>query len=198
MTPSGTPVALTNNRVKAAEVAIRIAKDYEQNRGATVIDVQKLHVTLWKMLWEHGYPLPVPCIGSSDAPVDCDLLSELDDGELRVIEVKGRGSRGSVSISEKQLNTFELCCEASWLYVVWNTTQPGPEELWAIQDPRRLDWAYTGGIRRGDGPQPPYGHEAKFEIGWELVESAGAQLWVASTEQSLANPLHAISHVELT
>lgn len=71
-----------------------------------------------------------------------DYISQTGD-ELRLIEVKARGSSGPVEIIGRQLATFVSATTSAWLYVVFNATQRGPYELWLLQDPSRLSWRQT-------------------------------------------------------
>ena len=63
-----------------------------------------------------------------------------------------------------------------WLYVVWNTTQPYPIELWTIADPARLDWVETQAATRTPEEYRGVQHEAKYEISCDVVDRFGTQV----------------------
>ncbi len=62
-------------------------------------------------------------------------------GDVRFIEVKGRGTRGPVEVIEKEFETGIALGRAYWLYVVYDCNT-GPY-LTVIRDPMRLDWTPT-------------------------------------------------------
>jgi len=97
-------------------------------------------------------------------------------GDTRVIEVKGRGGRGPITIPERQLSTMAAAGVHLWLYVVWNTTQPYPIELWTIADPARLDWVETQAATRTPEEYRGVQHEAKYEISCDVVDRFGTQV----------------------
>lgn len=104
-----------------------------------------------------------------------DLISVLGD-DTRCIEVKGRGSSGPLSIIERQRDTFMAAGPLAWLYVVWNTTQPGPYRLILVQDPERLPWVQTRAAEREPGMARGTRHEAAFECQSEEVERLGMEV----------------------
>lgn len=162
---------VVDRRASAEYTAMRVATGFETQRGADITDVSLLGTRAIEPVIRGRGVAPNP-------PCSADLLSVLG-GELRVIEVKGRGGRGPVTITESQLLTFQACGSLSWLYVVWNATQPEPEELWAIQDPGRLDWTYSQGVLRSRQIKFRLSDEAKFTVACANIEQHGSQVWVA-------------------
>jgi len=79
-------------------------------------------------------------------------------GDVRFIEVKGRGTAGPVELIEKEFKTGRALMYDYWLYVVYdcNTTP----SLTAIQNPMSLDWT----------PKPGGG----YQLTSEAVRVAGA------------------------
>jgi len=119
--------------------------------------------------------LPTPPV------ISADLISELDD-EVRIIEVKGRGSSGPLEIIERQHDTFVAAGPLSWLYVVWSTTQPGPYRLLLVQDPSRLPWEQTRAAERDPGTARGTRHEAKLECQSEAVGRFGVEVDLAGLD----------------
>lgn len=116
-----------------------------------------------------GLGVPLPWIASAD------FISVLGD-ETRIIEVKGRGSSGPVSIIERERDTFAAAGPASWLYAVWNTTQPRPYRLILVQDPQRLPWVQTRESEREPGSPRGTRHEAAFQCQSHDVERLGVEV----------------------
>jgi hypothetical protein len=63
-----------------------------------------------------------------------DLLSRRPDGEIRLIEVKGRAMIGDVELSENEWIKAYSHGSAYWLYVVYRCATANPQ-LWYIQNP---------------------------------------------------------------
>lgn len=116
-----------------------------------------------------GLGVPLPHIASAD------FISLLGD-ETRIIEVKGRGSSGPVSIIERERDTFVAAGPNSWLYVVWNTTQPPPYRLILVQDPQRLPWVQTRQAERAPGSFRGTRHEAEFQCPSDDVQRLGVEV----------------------
>lgn len=97
---------------------------------------------------------------------------------MRIIEVKSRGGLGEVqNVPEPELDTMRASGERSWLYVVYNTTQRGPYELWVVQDPgRRLPWTLTREAERPPGSVRGVRHEARYATTMAAVDEAGSQV----------------------
>ena len=101
------------------EIAVRIAADWERQRGAYVQDVSK--------------PVLARAAGLPDWP-GFDLLSTLPGADQRCIEVKGRSARSSVPVEN---NEWAQACKLGdqyWLYAVLNCATPAPE-LFRVQNP---------------------------------------------------------------
>jgi SNF2 family DNA or RNA helicase len=100
-------------------IAVRVARIYEEVRGAQVRDVSNSQLSQAAGL---------------DAWPGFDLLSRLPSGEEIGIEVKGRAGIGPVELTE---NEYIRACnlrERYWLYVVYECVKAAPR-LWRIQDP---------------------------------------------------------------
>jgi len=152
-----------NRTLLAAARATDVARAFEAARGATLTDVSRgREPVLGRTLSNLGCPEVDP------GPPSADLISVLDD-VVRIIEIKGRGSSGPITIIERELGTFRAAGEWSWLYVVWNTTQPGPFQLFLVRDPARLPWVKTQPWTKEPGPFRGARHEAKFECpSWDI------------------------------
>ncbi len=101
------------------EIAVRIAADWERQRGAQVQDVSK--------------PVLARAAGLPDWP-GFDLLSTLPGGDQRCIEVKGRSTRSAVPVES---NEWAQACKLGdqyWLYAVLNCATPAPE-LFRVRNP---------------------------------------------------------------
>lgn len=147
---------------------MQIAVTQEQRRGAAVSDISTGRSELLSVTLKELGCVDLP------APPSADLLSRVDD-ELRVIEVKGRGMKGPIDLLERQLDTFRAAASASWLYVVWNCTQPSGQELWLVQDPSRLPWDQTHPASRPKSEPRGTRHEAGYRVDWHVIEQFGEQ-----------------------
>ncbi len=99
--------------------AVRQAWAYEEAHGAQVTDVSTPALALAAGLEEHpGY----------------DLLSRRPDGELRLIEVKGRAQVGDVELKENEWIKACTLQDSYWLYVVYRCVTAKPQ-LWRVQNP---------------------------------------------------------------
>lgn len=113
------PVEQYDERVE--DIAITIARAWEEKRGATVQDVSK--------------PELARALGLPNWP-GFDLISKHSSGETRNIEVKGRGNRGSIQMAA---NEWKQACNLGpryWLYVVLDCATVAPQ-LVRVNDPFR-------------------------------------------------------------
>ena len=158
-----------DRRKVASSRATAIAVAYEQHRGATLLDVSAgRDPRLRAQLVELGCTPPTTPSADLVATVGADT---------RIIEVKSRGGYGPVSVIERELATLTACGPLAWMYIVWNATQPGPYELWLVQDPGAvLTWVQTVAAQRT--PDQPRGtrHEARFECEWADIGAHGVQV----------------------
>ena len=138
---------------------------YESGRGATVTDVSEGHHPLLTetldRLGDHRL-----------LTASSDLISSLGE-DVRIIEVKGRGSSGPIKVVEREWNTFRAAGRTSWLYVVWNATQPHPYRLVVVRDPQRLNWVK---IREGTPGSSQVMHESVYECQSDDVEQLGVEI----------------------
>lgn len=143
-----------------------VAAAYEMARGATLTDVSGgRDLRLWQAFETIGaHPPQVP---------SADFISLLGD-ELRIVEVKVRGSSGPVEIVGRQLATFVAGTASTWLYVVFNTTQRGPYELWLVQDPARLAWRQTLAASFRDPQFQGVSHDSKHVCEAEEIRDFGS------------------------
>ncbi len=160
------PAMFEDRRLRGADRGMQVAVAYEHQRGAHVVDISRGFAgELTEVLRTTRRQMPMH--------PSADLLSTLEL-DTRVIEVKARGGYGPLTILERQLDTFVCAGDVSWLYVVWNTTQPQPEELWLVQDPSRLEWRET---RAATKPSTEYfrgtRHEAEYQLAYPAVAAAG-------------------------
>ena len=166
-------------RYRVAEVRGEgVAVAYERSRGATVSPVAGLGLVLPAALERVGRRH----LRTEHVPFSADLVSELG-GELRVIEVKARGGKGPVEVPERELETFRAAGEFAWLYVVWNTTQPLPYELWVVRDPIRLPWTECQAAARTRGTARGVRHEARYRVDSADVEATGERVDLASAQE---------------
>ncbi len=109
--PDPSPVAQETYDKNIEAMAMRIARNFEVDRyKARVFDVSSPHLA-------RGY----------------DLESHRPNGEKVVIEVKGRGGRGPVQLTENEWPTAINVRDRYWLYVIVDcATNP---KLYRVQDP---------------------------------------------------------------
>jgi len=112
--PDPTPEAREAYDKDIEAIAMRIARNFEiDNYQARVFDVSAPHLA-------RGY----------------DLESHRANGEKIVIEVKGRGGRGQIQLTDNEWPTAANVREKYWLYVVVDcATDP---KLFRVRDPIRL------------------------------------------------------------
>jgi len=117
--PSDSQEDLDRHDAEVENVAMDLARAFEEAAGATVTDV-------------HTPPL-ARAAGLNDNP-GFDLLSTYPDGSRRAIEVKGRAGSGDVEVS---CNEWSAACnhrDGYWLYAVYECATPAPR-LARVQDP---------------------------------------------------------------
>jgi SNF2 family DNA or RNA helicase/DNA-binding XRE family transcriptional regulator len=119
--PSSEPLDIEQHDTNVEEVAMKVARAFEEAVGATVHDVHT--------------PELARLAGLQDYP-GFDLLSIRPGDERRAIEVKGRSGTGEIEISS---NEWAKACNmgpAYWLYAVYDCANPLPR-LARVQDPFR-------------------------------------------------------------
>jgi hypothetical protein len=117
--PSGDPEDRKRYDRDVEMEAVRQAWAYEEAHGAVVTDVSTAALALAAGLEEHpGY----------------DLLSRRPDGEIRLIEVKGRAMIGDVELSENEWIKAHTHGDVYWLYAVYRCATPSPQ-LRLVQNP---------------------------------------------------------------
>lgn len=117
--PSSDPIDIEQHEANVEEVAMRIARAFEEAAGATVHDVHT--------------PELARLAGLPDNP-GFDLLSIRPGDERRAIEVKGRAGTGEIEVSA---NEWAKACNmgrAYWLYAAYDCASPLPR-LARVQDP---------------------------------------------------------------
>lgn len=146
---------------KVEQIAMTLAVEYEQAQGRHVTDVSRdwgrigSEVRDW-LSERHG----------DVHRQTCDLVSRHPDGSLaRLIEVKGRGGRTSVSIVDRQRSAMVGCGQDWWLYVALECRAPRPK-LVVVREPGRLPW------RRLDGAAgTPHGSSrVRDEGAWHVSQ----------------------------
>ena len=115
------------------------------------------------------------CGKTAPMGLSADLVSTTAT-EGRIIEVKGRGSSGPITLIQRELSTLEAAAERGWLYVVWHTTQASPYELWLVQDPARLPRVESQAATRTPEEARGARHEAKYQLKAEDVENLGVRV----------------------
>jgi hypothetical protein len=119
VTPSSDPEDAKRHDSVIEEIAVQVARAYEEAAGATVKDVSAVELA--------------KAAGLGDNP-GFDLLSYHSNGDICCIEVKGRARTGNVDISE---NEWSCACnhrQHYWLYVVYECASTKPRLL-RIADP---------------------------------------------------------------
>lgn len=117
--PSSEPADLDRHDAEVEQVAMDLARAFEEAAGAIVKDVHT--------------PELARAAGLTDNP-GFDLLSLYPDGRRRAIEVKGRANVGDVEVSS---NEWSAACnhrDGYWLYAVYDCATPNPR-LARVQDP---------------------------------------------------------------
>lgn len=141
---------------------VAVVRAFESlTRGAELVDVSGGHLAeseaIECFLSDHGIEEP-------QRRMSADLISRLDR-DSRLIEVKTRGgSGGPVFVPERQLDTFRSAGRLAWLYLVLNTTQPQPVQLFLCQDPGSLPWEDERAAEREWGEYRGVRHEARFRV----------------------------------
>ena len=117
--PSDNPEERQRHAAEVEALAVRLARAYEEEAGASVADVSR--------------PELARRAGLSDWP-GFDLLSQHPDTGKRAIEVKGRAHSDGIQLSE---NEWAQACNRRagyWLYVVFDCATPRPR-LVRVRDP---------------------------------------------------------------
>jgi superfamily II DNA or RNA helicase len=120
--------AMTDSEIE--QIAVRIARRYETDRGATVRSVEDDHV---------GF----------------DLLSTRGL-ERRCIEVKGRAGIARVELTWSEFAKSQELGEDYWLYVVLDCGRPSPR-LYRVRNPAKAlagAWEPSLDVRYRVGPEP--------------------------------------------
>jgi superfamily II DNA or RNA helicase/DNA-binding XRE family transcriptional regulator len=99
--------------------AVRQAWGYEEAHGAVVTDVSTPALAL---------------AAGQEAHPGYDLLSRRPDGEILLIEVKGRAAVGDVELKENEWIKACTNKDSYWLYVVYRCAT-GQPELWRVRNP---------------------------------------------------------------
>jgi len=117
--PSSDPADLERHDAEVEQVAMDLARAFEEAAGAMVKDVHT--------------PELARAAGLTDNP-GFDLLAIYPNGQRRAIEVKGRANTGDVEVSS---NEWSAACnhrDGYWLYAVYDCATPNPR-LARVQDP---------------------------------------------------------------
>jgi len=149
--PSSDPDDRMRHDQEVEQVAVRVARAYEEGKGAAVRDVSAPDLARAAGLDEHpGFdllstrraphpPAPSPPPGEGEG-----------GGEVRAIEVKGRVGIGDVELTE---NEWVKACNLGpryWLYVVYDCASAHPRLL-RVRDPfRKLIVRAKGGVIVGE------------------------------------------------
>lgn len=129
--PSTDPEDRQRHDAEVEDVAMQVARAYEEALGATVRDVST--------------PPKARAAGLSDSP-GFDLLSIHPSGERRAIEVKGRAAIGDVEVTE---NEWAKACnlrDGYWLYTVFNCASPHPQVTRVCDPFGKLLFRAKGGV----------------------------------------------------
>jgi hypothetical protein len=147
---------------------MQVVSAFETERGARLTDVSPGGTRpIGLVLAEHG----IEAAGALSA----DLIAR-GAGEDRIIEVKHRALPGPFRVRERQIDTFRMAKDLAWLYLVFDTTQPHPVELWIVQDPFRLPWVLDAPALREPEQARGVRHEAAFCIHSDDVCGVGKRV----------------------
>ncbi|MBX5449796.1 helicase-related protein [Thermogemmatispora sp.] len=111
------------------EIAMRVARAYEEGQGARV--------------WDVSTPAKARAAGL-DAWPGFDLLSRYPSGEERAIEVKGRVGIGPIELTENEYQRAQNLQERYWLYCVFECEKQRPV-LRRVRNPHAKLIAYPKG-----------------------------------------------------
>jgi len=117
--PSASPEDLERHDAEVEQVAMDLARAFEEAAGATVKDVST--------------PPLARAAGLIDNP-GFDLLSIYPDGRRWAIEVKGRANTGDVEVSSNEWARAANLRDGYWLYAVYDCATPAPR-LARVRDP---------------------------------------------------------------
>lgn len=167
-----------DRRFDADVRGMHVARTYEEvMRGATVVDVSRGDVDATNAI------LSVFRSGGRNEPprVSADLISR-SGTEVRLIEVKARGSSGPRNVPERELDTMGAAGDLCWLYAIDNTTQPYPIRLTIVRNPAALPWELVRGAERESGTARGVRHEARFSVSAEAIAEAGSVVDLTSLQ----------------
>lgn len=117
--PSTNPDDLARHDAEVEQVAMDLARAFEEAAGAVVKDVHTTELAL--------------AAGLTANP-GFDLLSISPDGRRRAIEVKGRANTGDVEVTSNEWARAANLRDEYWLYAVYDCASPAPR-LARVQDP---------------------------------------------------------------
>ncbi len=120
--PSTNPDDLERHDAEVEQVAMDLARAFEEAAGAIIKDVHT--------------PELARAAGLTDNP-GFDLLAIHPDGDIRgrrAIEVKGRANTGDVEVTSNEWARAANLREGYWLYAVYDCATPAPR-LVRVQDP---------------------------------------------------------------
>ncbi|MBX5457447.1 MAG: DUF3883 domain-containing protein [Thermogemmatispora sp.] len=117
--PSADPEDQQRYAAEVEEIAMRVARAYEEERGARV--------------WDVSTPEKARAAGLEPWP-GFDLLSRRPAGEERAIEVKGRVGLGPIEMTENEYRRAQNLGAKYWLYCVFECEKAAPV-LRRVQNP---------------------------------------------------------------
>lgn len=174
-----------DSRDVADLVAMSVATAFERRRNVTTFDI---HEGNWVGVDSCPHAATVSsCFSRKPDRRSADLVSVGKD--IRIIEVKGRGSKGPVVVPERELDTLRCAGHSGWLYVVWYATQPQPVELWVVRDAGALTWLEESPAQRPSGRARGVRHEARFSINVMTVEQEGDKIGLPELVLTIAHQL---------
>jgi superfamily II DNA or RNA helicase len=127
--PSTDPEDEQRYAAAVEEMAMRVARAYEEERGALV--------------WDVSTPEKARAAGLESWP-GFDLLSRRPSGEERAIEVKGRVGTGPIEMTENEYRRAQNLGAKYWLYCVFECEKLAPV-LRRVQNPHAKLTAYPKG-----------------------------------------------------
>jgi hypothetical protein len=148
--------------------AMQVASAFEAERGARLTDVSPGGKGAIRLVLAENEI-------AADGALSADLIAR-GAGDDRIIEVKHRALAGPFQVRERQIDTLRLAGGLAWLYLILNTTQPFPVELWVVQDPIRLPWVLVTPALRERGQARGVRHEAAFRLDSDDVRALGARV----------------------
>lgn len=178
-------VYLKDARSVADQIATAVTSAWEISQGGNITDVSSGD---WRSIKNGETARLLAAFTTQPLRKSADLVS-FRESEVRIIEVKGRGSSGPISVPERELDTLRCAGRNGWLYTVWNTTQPPAIRLLLVQDPALLPWSITKNATIDLALPHGVQDETEYSIDSEAIKEMGTQVDLPGEILDLAKKL---------